>query len=58
MEELKLVEDELASVRQRVETGLETPSATRPLQREILQLKQRLVRLRNEGDETNPPQRR
>ncbi len=53
MQELKLLENELETIKQRTSIGLEPTSSVMPIQREILQLKQRLVRLRNERGESD-----
>jgi tetratricopeptide (TPR) repeat protein len=44
MEELKLLEGELETTKTRIQQGVEPTSSAFPIQREILQLKQRLVR--------------
>jgi hypothetical protein len=48
MQELKLLEGELETIKTRIQQGVEPTSSALPIQREILQLKQRLVRLRKD----------
>jgi tetratricopeptide (TPR) repeat protein len=53
MEELSLLENELATIKARISQGLEPSSNAVPVQREILQLRQRLVRLRADDKPEN-----
>jgi hypothetical protein len=48
LEELKLLEQELASTKNRVQMGLESSASSLPLQRDILRLKQQLLRFPKE----------
>jgi tetratricopeptide (TPR) repeat protein len=57
MQELKLLEGELETIKTRIQQGVEPTSSARPVQREILQLKQRLVRLRKDEPAKRGPAR-
>ena len=47
-EHLKLLEEELTNVKMRISSGAETPSASIPLQREMLRIRQELLRFPKE----------
>jgi hypothetical protein len=57
MEELQLLNEELARTKSRIEAGVEPKSSTLPLQREILRLKQELLRIPNDDARATPTQK-
>ena len=55
LQEVQLLETELERVKARISQGVEPPNTVVPIQREILQLKQRLVRLRPDDQPSAAP---
>lgn len=55
LQEMKLLEAELEQTKARISQGVEPTASALPIQREILQLKQRLLRLGKDEPKTPPP---